>query len=217
MDHNFADELYSDILKIPNGESGLIPSGNYEQSNSHDHELDNFPHDDESLWGSSPEEGTNQYGMEREWQRRHDQFHTIGYRDGVTAGKEASAQEGFNIGFKESVGVGYNWGLVRGVTSALACLPDGLKEKLVETQEDKDKFQSLYESVHSLSTTDALKLFHDGILSNKSVEHSESTEAGPNEAGLQDPSFDLLQNYFGELKSLVHRSPAMEVNLVLDN
>ena len=40
----------------------------------------------------------------------------IGYRDGLVAGKEASAQEGFNIGFKESVFVGQAWGLVRGVT-----------------------------------------------------------------------------------------------------
>lgn len=32
------------------------------------------------------------------------------------AGKEASVQEGFNIGFNESVFVGYKWGLVRGVS-----------------------------------------------------------------------------------------------------
>lgn len=40
----------------------------------------------------------------------------IGYRDGLMAGKETSAQEGFNIGFRDSVYVGYNWGLVRGIT-----------------------------------------------------------------------------------------------------
>ncbi|KAF5950270.1 hypothetical protein HYC85_012263 [Camellia sinensis] len=127
--------------------------------------------------------------LDREWKRRHDQFHTIGYRDGVTAGKEASAQEGFNLGFKESVLAGYNWGLVRGVTSALTLLPDGLREKLVETQEEKDKFQSLYESVHSLSTTDALKLFHD--MSKRSVEQIDSNEASSN----VDQSFNILQNY----------------------
>ncbi|KAJ6702904.1 PROTEIN YAE1-like protein [Salix viminalis] len=42
--------------------------------------------------------------------RRRDQFHTIGYRDGLMAGREASA------GFKQSVLVGHNWGVVRGVT-----------------------------------------------------------------------------------------------------
>lgn len=40
----------------------------------------------------------------------------IGYRDGLIAGKEAIAQDGFNIGFKESVLEGYNWGIVRGIT-----------------------------------------------------------------------------------------------------
>jgi len=44
------------------------------------------------------------------------EYFQIGYRDGLTAGKEASAQEGFNIGFKESVVAGCNWGLVRGIT-----------------------------------------------------------------------------------------------------
>lgn len=40
----------------------------------------------------------------------------MGYRDGISAGKEASAQEGFNIGFKQSAGDGYKWGIVRGIT-----------------------------------------------------------------------------------------------------
>lgn len=35
MDRNFADELYSEIVKIPNEELGPISSGNYEESNSH--------------------------------------------------------------------------------------------------------------------------------------------------------------------------------------
>lgn len=40
----------------------------------------------------------------------------MGYRDGIIAGKEASAQEGFNAGFKKAVLGGYKWGFVRGVT-----------------------------------------------------------------------------------------------------
>nr|XP_048333250.1 protein trichome birefringence-like 40 [Ziziphus jujuba var. spinosa] len=42
--------------------------------------------------------------------------HESGYHDGLIAREEAVAQEGFNIGFKESVLVGYKWGLVRGDT-----------------------------------------------------------------------------------------------------
>ncbi|KAL3829776.1 hypothetical protein ACJIZ3_018578 [Penstemon smallii] len=54
--------------------------------------------------------------MDREWQKRRNEFNTIGYRDGIIAGKEDAAQEGFNIGFKESVFIGYKWGSVRGIT-----------------------------------------------------------------------------------------------------
>ncbi|KAG9151907.1 hypothetical protein Leryth_002171 [Lithospermum erythrorhizon] len=67
-------------------------------------------------------------------------------------------QEGFNIGFKESVLVGRNFGLVRGITSALASLPSGLREKLVETEEKQINFRHLHESSHFVSTIDALKL-----------------------------------------------------------
>ncbi|THG00107.1 hypothetical protein TEA_012403 [Camellia sinensis var. sinensis] len=226
MDRSFADELYSETLRLSNGELGPISSANDEQNGSYDHELDQLSHDDGSLWGSSPEEHDSLSDLDREWKRRHDQFHTHGYDSstgdgyitvtfvgmpGHKSGKEASAQEGFNLGFKESVLAGYNWGLVRGVTSALTLLPDGLREKLVETQEEKDKFQSLYESVHSLSTTDALKLFHD--ISKRSVEQIDSNEASSN----VDQSSNILQNYSGELKSLVLKCPAIEVNLVLDH
>ncbi|XP_020599429.1 yae1 domain-containing protein 1-like [Phalaenopsis equestris] len=54
--------------------------------------------------------------LNREWERRHSQFHTMGFRDGITAGKEASAQEGFNHGFMQSASAGYSWGLVRGIS-----------------------------------------------------------------------------------------------------
>ncbi|KAI8566371.1 hypothetical protein RHMOL_Rhmol02G0035500 [Rhododendron molle] len=180
MDRNFADELYSEIVKIPNGELGPISSSNYEESNSHDHELNHFSHDDDSLWGSSPERGTSLSDLEREWQRRHDQFHTLE--------KKLLHRRVSTWALRNQLVLDTNWGLVRGVTSALTYLPDGMKEKLVVTQEEKDKFQSLYESVHSLSTTDALKLFHDDILTDRSVEHSENAEASPNEAGCKDPA-----------------------------
>lgn len=171
--------------------------------------------DDGSLWGGSDEEFDVETDLDREWQRRHDQFHTIGYRDGLLAGKEASAQEGFNMGFKESFRSGYNWGLVRGVTSALVCLPNELKEMLIETQEKRNKFQSLYESAHSLSTTDALKLFHDDILMTKAAEQSEHAEAASNVTGLQNQSPDRsrLENHFGELESIILETPAIQVHL----
>eukprot|EP00257_Ricinus_communis_P024582 XP_025011996.1 uncharacterized protein LOC8284403 isoform X2 [Ricinus communis] len=141
----------------------------------------------------------------------------IGYRDGLLAGKEAIAQEGFNAGFKQSVLLGFDWGLVRGVTSAFACLPDGLKEKLIETPEKRNKFLALYESVHSLSTTDALKLFYDDIVSKKAAEQSEHATASSDTAGLQYKISDcILGNYGGELQSLLIESPAIDSHIRVD-
>ncbi|KAH9745498.1 Yae1 N domain-containing protein [Citrus sinensis] len=157
--------------------------------------------------GGSNEEFDRETNLDREWQRRRDQFHTIW--------KEASAQEGFNIGFKESFHSGYNWGLVRGVTSALVCLLNELKEMLIEIQEKRNKFQNLHEYMHSLSTTDALKLFHDDILTEKAAEQSEHAEAGSNVMGLQNQSSDrsCLENHFGELESIILETPAIQVPL----
>uniref|UniRef100_A0A6M2EWL8 Essential protein Yae1 N-terminal domain-containing protein n=1 Tax=Populus davidiana TaxID=266767 RepID=A0A6M2EWL8_9ROSI len=105
MEGSFAKELYSESLQLSNAELGSKPIANGDLQD-----------DGGSLWDDSVEELDRDSDLDREWQRRHDQFHTIGYRDGLIAGKEDSAQEGFNVGFKQSVLVGYNWGVVRGVT-----------------------------------------------------------------------------------------------------
>ncbi|XP_057977241.1 uncharacterized protein LOC131164228 [Malania oleifera] len=218
MEGRIADELYSDTLRLSNVEldptsTVIAKQGDMSDCNEHD-----LLHEDGSFWDDSDEEMNRASDLDREWQRRRNQFHTIGYRDGVIAGKEASAQEGFNVGFKQSMLVGYDWGLVRGVSSALACLPDELKDKLVETHGKREKFNRLYESVHALSTTDALKLFHDDIVLKKLVEKRESSEGDSHMVGLKDQSSDsgLLGNYFGELQTLLRESPAVGVHLLRD-
>ncbi|CAK9159129.1 unnamed protein product [Ilex paraguariensis] len=60
-------------------------------------------------------------------------------------------------------------------------------------QEKRNKFLCLYESVHSLSTTSALKLFNDK-LTNKSVEHNHNAESSSHTADLHD------QRGIGELE-----------------
>ncbi|BFG37541.1 hypothetical protein CerSpe_238160 [Prunus speciosa] len=62
--------------------------------------------------------------------------------DGVMAGKEASSQEGFNFGFRQSVLLGFKWGLV--TRSALAYLPDGLRVKLIEAEDKRTGFQGSF-------------------------------------------------------------------------
>ncbi|GMY22640.1 yae1 domain-containing protein 1 [Fagus crenata] len=218
MEGSIAEELYSESLKLSKMELGPNPSSSANDKESDSHDVDDLQHEDVPIWDSSDEEVVGSSELDREWQRRHDQFHTHGYREGISAGKEASAQEGFNIGFKQSVLAGYNWGIVRGVTSALASLPDELKEKLIETQEKRNEFKGLYESVHSISTADALRLFNDDFIAKKAQEQSENAEASSHVPGLQEQSSDCsrLENYFGELQSLLSESPALKVHFLVD-
>lgn len=82
---------------------------------------------------------------------------------------------------------------------------------LAETQENRNKFQGLYESVHSLSTTDALKLYHDVVV-RKAEGHSDNAEVS---SGLEDQRSECgcLENHFGELRSLLLETPAIQVHL----
>ncbi|CAL2237416.1 unnamed protein product [Prunus armeniaca] len=215
MEGRFADELYSESLQLSKLQLDPTSNANSEQN------LDRVElcHGDGSCDGFSDElddtsEVTGEW-MKIEEKTRYNQHHTVGYREGVIAGKEASSQEGFNIGFKQSVLVGYNWGLVRGVTSALANLPDGLREKLIGTEDQITGLQGLYESVHSLSTTDALRLFNDEIMDKKAREQSENADTSSLEAGLpeQIPDRSGLRNHYAELRSLLLESPAIKVHL----
>ncbi|GMI95566.1 hypothetical protein like AT1G34570 [Hibiscus trionum] len=209
MDDKFAQELYSESLQLSNLQLG-------HSSTTYGFNESDIQADDGSLWGGGSDDELDKISdLDREWQRRHDQFHTIGYRDGLIAGKEASAQEGFNIGFKQSIPVGYNWGITRGVTSALACVPDELRERLIETQEQRDKFRELYGSVNSLSASDALKLFHDDILTKEAqaAEQSKSKEATVSVGGAQEQSSNSasLGTYTAKLQSLILDAPEIQV------
>ncbi|GAV76161.1 Yae1_N domain-containing protein, partial [Cephalotus follicularis] len=219
MDGYFAKELYLESLQLSKLE--------LDTKLSHPNNLQNVPcasdngdfqKEDGLLWGGSEEELDNASDLDWEWQRRHDQFHTIGYRDGLMAGKEASAQEGFNIGFKQSVQHGYNLGLVRGVTSALDCLPHVLRERLIVTQERRNKFHALFETVHILSTGDALKLYRDDLKASKEMEHSEHAKSSYDIVDLKEQRLDCssLENYFSELQSLLLESPAINVHTAVN-
>ncbi|MQL86535.1 hypothetical protein Taro_019068 [Colocasia esculenta] len=63
------------------------------------------------------EDGSDALELERELRTKESEFHKMGYSDGVIAGKEAAAQEGFNAGYKQAVLSGYNWGMCTGWSS----------------------------------------------------------------------------------------------------
>ncbi|KAJ0957144.1 putative essential protein Yae1 [Helianthus annuus] len=196
MDRSLADELYSEILK-PKAESDQPSTHHITQPRSVDDEDEEW-YGDGSSWNDADATLDLSSDLDREWQRRKNQFYAIGYRDGLIAGKEASAQQGFNIGFQESVLVGFNFGLVRGVTGALECLPSELREKIVESPETRNKFHQLYESVNKLSTTDALKAFGDD-LSKREVKPGGQTDCS------------VLNGCYRQLQSLIVECPAVEV------
>lgn len=119
---------------------------------------------DDDVWGDASDSPGHDSNLKREWEHRQEQFHKMGYRDGITEGQKDIAQEGFNLGHRQSVHVGYKWGLVRGITSALASLPDTQKEKLLFDAQRRGKLEDLHKSVKEISAEGALRLFHESIL-----------------------------------------------------
>ncbi|WOH14736.1 hypothetical protein DCAR_0934258 [Daucus carota subsp. sativus] len=213
MTTSIADELYSEILEQSNGEMNSKSTSLANHFNSSDSHEDELWNEDGLSWNGSNNDSEKESDLDREWQRRRDQFHTIGYRDGLIAGKEASAQKGFNTGFSESVFVGYKWGLVRGVGSALACLPVAVSKRLVESEEKRNKYLHLHESVNGLSTSDALKLFHDDISKSVEKQNDQPMPTSDKEEEHTPGSSDtLLVTYYKDMQALILESPALEVD-----
>lgn len=154
--------------------------------------------DQDDVWEDVSDSHGHASTLDREWIHRQNQFQKMGYRDGITQGQKDSAQEGFNVGFRQSVNVGYKWGLVRGVGSALASLPDSLKEKLVPDVQRRGKLQDLHRSVQEISADDAVQMFHESICqsnrpSDGSGSHVTSTSDGATESNrMKSLSKDLV-------------------------
>ncbi|KAF8116393.1 hypothetical protein N665_0018s0003 [Sinapis alba] len=169
-----------------------------------------------SFFGSSDDEPSEAYSMNKETEKICEKFHTVGYRDGISAGQNGAAQEGYNIGYRESVLTGYNFGIVRGVSSAMAFLPDELREKLIDEQETRDKFHKLHDFVHALSTEAAMKVFY-GTLTTKQVEDKSGEEGSDSSRAsvfVGATSTTDLGGYVTELSSLLDKSPMIEVKLL---
>jgi len=68
------------------------------------------------------ENGDNNF-KDIEWSRISSEFTTVGYREGITAGKEAALQEGFDAGFADiGAPLGRELGHLRGISSAILAL-----------------------------------------------------------------------------------------------
>ncbi|XP_057541065.1 uncharacterized protein LOC130818844 [Amaranthus tricolor] len=167
--------------------------------------------DDGNWLTDNDEEADEALYLDREGKRRREEFYNAGYRDGVAAGRNDAAQDGFNQGFKESVMVGYKWGIVRGLTSAFTHIPKDLQLKLVESEDTRENFLNLSEAVNSIGNEDALKLFNDGIQRGASAERSKiiESEASTRPSGSEHSG---LESYFGKMDLLLNESVQLKVN-----
>ncbi|KAL5221037.1 hypothetical protein ABZP36_025750 [Zizania latifolia] len=149
---------------------------------------------DDEIWDDASDSPGHGSILDREWVHRQNQFYKMGYRDGIAEGQKDIAQEGFNVGFVQSVHVGYKWGLVRGITSALASLPDSLKEKVLPNVQCRGKLQDLQNSVQEISAEDAPQMFHESILQSRhsSEESHVTSNRATNSSILQSLSKDLV-------------------------
>ncbi|KAI0027742.1 hypothetical protein K488DRAFT_60556 [Vararia minispora EC-137] len=69
----------------------------------------------DSPWGDEPVEIQN-----AEWNKLSSDFTNAGYREGITAGKDAALQEGFDAGYAfVGIPLGHELGFLRGQASAL--------------------------------------------------------------------------------------------------
>ncbi|XP_058107087.1 uncharacterized protein LOC131250790 isoform X2 [Magnolia sinica] len=103
-------------------------------------------------------------------------------------------------------------------THALALLPDHLKEKMEGELEMRERLQNLYESVHSISTKDALQWFHDDILGSGSEQPHNHLEGNADVATMPDDisRCNQLERFSKELESLLRECPSIEVHPAVD-
>ncbi|KAJ3687943.1 hypothetical protein LUZ61_017107 [Rhynchospora tenuis] len=164
---------------------------------------------DEDIWGDDSNDDSNaEPNLSREWMWRQTRFHTMGYREGITEGKEASAQEGFNIGFRQSVRVGKKWGLVRGIASAIGCLPESSVEKLIHNIEIRERVKEIQKAVQAISSDKALRIYQESIQKGdllRSMEYDDHSEEILRYK-VDSPSNEL-ESHYNELLQLLCKCP----------
>ncbi|KAG7543486.1 Essential protein Yae1 N-terminal [Arabidopsis thaliana x Arabidopsis arenosa] len=176
--------------------------------------MSGLEHLEDPFYGSSDEEYTSEACvLDNENNLRLVKFHTAGYRDGIVAGKEAIAQQGYNFGYKESVLDAYKFGIVRGVSSALAFLPNELREKLIDEQETRDKFRKLHSCVHALSTEVAMKRFYETLTTKQGEDKNGDQGSDSGSCSGVNADTTNLGSYVTDLSSLLDKSPMIEIKL----
>lgn len=101
--------------------------------------------------GSSIEE------LARESRTRGAEHRNTGYREGISAGQNATVQEGFNQGVKEAVLISYAWGQARGAAVAFGALPQHVAAKLVPAEPARSRISEIASTTGSIDSQHAAR------------------------------------------------------------
>ncbi|PPQ69970.1 hypothetical protein CVT24_003674 [Panaeolus cyanescens] len=162
----------------------------------------------DDIWDDSPTAGNDI--QEAEWTRMSNEFTNVGYREGITAGKEAFLQPGFDDGFaKVGVPLGRHIGHLRGISAALvAFFKSSAAPSSPESQEVLKEAQSIATALSHIRFSDvvprdleaeqhALEHLHDKDEENETVEDIEMENEG-----LKDKrDVERLEDMFASLSS----------------
>ncbi|KAK0236914.1 hypothetical protein EDD85DRAFT_907735 [Armillaria nabsnona] len=86
---------------------------------------------------------------EAEWTKLSSEFINTGYREGITAGKEAALQEGFDAGFAQvGAPMGHELGLLRGIASVLTAFLSSASDP------DREEARSISSALSSIRFSD---------------------------------------------------------------
>ncbi|XP_058107128.1 uncharacterized protein LOC131250805 isoform X3 [Magnolia sinica] len=196
----------TETLELPVVGKGPMPSAQNDDSHD-DNDGDDVWGEDGSFYNVSDDGSGKTSDLDREWERRHNQFHTMASRQA-----KKLLHKRVSLSALSSL-------CLSGTNGAmLEVSPDHLKEKLVGELETREGLQNLYESVHSISMKDALQLFHDDILGSgleQPLNHSEGN--ADTATTLVDISgCNQLERFSKELGSLLRKCPSIEVHAAVD-
>ncbi|KAK0431678.1 hypothetical protein EV421DRAFT_1911660 [Armillaria borealis] len=159
---------------------------------------------------------------EAEWTKMSSEFINTGYREGITAGKEAALQEGFDAGFAQvGAPIGHELGLLRGIASVLTAFLSSTSDP------DREEAQSISSALSSIRFSDiasrdleaeehAREHLEDGVSEPEEIEEKRKIEdledmlnrlsAGKSiKADEGRPTLEDLQQLKERLKTLMER------------
>ncbi|PBK71850.1 hypothetical protein ARMSODRAFT_882865 [Armillaria solidipes] len=159
---------------------------------------------------------------EAEWTKMSSEFTDTGYREGITAGKEAALQEGFDAGFAQvGAPIGHELGLLRGIASVLTAFLSSASDP------DREEARSISSALSSIRFSDiaprdleaeehAREHLEDGVSEPEEIEEKRKIEdledmlnrlsAGKSiKADEGRPTLEDLQQLKERLKTLMER------------